>query len=134
MPDDADMRIRRLDRRVLRQRLKLGGAPCITQYGTQCIAWSLHNPERASEFLGDEHEALVGHACIDLLDHAVLPELRDRITDVKDHALARGEATLDVISLPIRVRDRHKLADAPEGCSLAPLRGRARCDDEQFGP
>src|SRR5262249_49815607 len=130
MTDDADVRIRRLDWRVLRQRLELRGAPRITQYRAQCIARPLHDTERAGEFLSDEHETLVGRARIDLLDQAVLPELRDRITDVKDHALARGEATLDVISLPIRVRDRHKLADAPEGCSLAPLRGRARCDDE----
>src|SRR5262245_30265243 len=130
MTDDADVRIRCLDWRVLRQRLELRGAPRITQYRAQCIARPLHDTERASEFLGDEHAALVGHARIDLLDRAALPELRDRVTDVKDHALARREAGLDVVALPIGIGDLHELADAPEGCSLAPLRGRARCDDE----
>src|SRR5262249_39470838 len=105
----------------------------VTQYRAQCIARSFRDAERASEFLGDEHEALVGHACIDLLDRAVLPEFGDRIADVRDHALARGEPTLDVVLLPIRVRDFHKLADAAEGRSLTPLRGRARGHYEQFG-
>src|SRR5262249_9220307 len=112
MTDDGNVRVCRLDRGVLRQRLKLRGTPRITQYGAQRVARPLHDAKRAGEFLGDDHEALVGRARIDLLDNAAVPELRDRIADVKDHAFARREAGLDIVALPIRVSDFHKLADA----------------------
>src|SRR5262249_37009117 len=116
------------------QCMKLRGTPRITQYGAQRVARPLHDAKRAGEFLGDEHKALVGRAGIDLLDKAAVPELRDRIADVKDHALARRETGLDVVALPLRVRNFHKLADAAEGGSLASLGGRAGHDYEQLCP